>query len=84
MTVVPSLTLIFAIFRTVAWAIWLVPAPGTMTHNAFESLTSFVLLLLCLPVLLSLPHPHHHFISDITVWVIFVDLDYLVYFIEVF
>jgi hypothetical protein len=35
-------------------------------------------------VLLSLLHPCHHFISGIIVWVIFVDLDYLLCFVEIF
>jgi hypothetical protein len=53
-----------------------------VTHSVFESLTGFVFLPLrspVLPILLSLFRPHHHFISDIIVWVIFVDLDYLLY-----
>jgi hypothetical protein len=56
--------------------------PSAVTHSVFESLTDFVFLPLrspVLPILLSLFRPHHHFISDIIVWVIFVDLDYLLY-----
>jgi hypothetical protein len=37
-----------------------------------------------LPVLPSLLHPHRHFLSGIIVWDIFVVLDYLHCFIEVF
>jgi hypothetical protein len=80
-------TLIFAIFRIVARVIWLVLAPGTMTHNVFGSLTGFVFLPLhppVLPVLSSLLRPHHRFLSGIIVWIIFVVLDYLHCFIEVF
>jgi hypothetical protein len=87
MTVVSFLTLIFAIFRIVTQVIWLVLALDAMTHSVFGSLTGFVILLLCLPVLpvlLLLLHPCHHFISGIIIWVIFVDLDYLLCFIEVF
>jgi hypothetical protein len=58
-----------------------------MTHSVFGSLTGFVFLPLhlpVLPVLLSPPHPRRHFISGVIVWVIFVALDYLLCFIEVF
>jgi hypothetical protein len=87
MTVVSFLTLMFAIFRIAARVIWLVVAPDAVTHNVFGSLTDFIFLPLrppILSVLLSLLHPHHHFISAIIVWVIFVDLDYLLCFVEVF
>jgi hypothetical protein len=87
MIVVSFLTLIFAIFRIIAWVIWLVLAPGAMTHSVFESLTGFVFLPLrppVLPVLLSLLRPRRCFISGIIFWVIFVDLDYLLCFVEVF
>jgi hypothetical protein len=84
MTVMLFLTLVFAIFRIIAWVIWLVLAPGAMTHSVFGSLTGFVFFSLRSPVLLSPPHPHHRFISGIIVSIIFVDLDYLLYFIEVF
>jgi hypothetical protein len=50
-------------------------------------LTDFVFLPLrppILPVLLLLLCPRRHFVSGIIVWVIFVDLDYLVGFIKVF
>jgi hypothetical protein len=80
MTVVLFLTLIFAIFRIVSRVIWLVLTPIAVTHSVF------VFLLLCpsvLPALLSLPHPRHRFISGIIASVIFVDLDYLLCFIEV-
>jgi hypothetical protein len=56
-----------------------------MTHNVFVSLTDFVLLPLRLPVLLLLLlHPRRHFLSGIIVWVIFVLLNYLHCFVEVF
>jgi hypothetical protein len=87
MTVVSFFTLIFATFRIAAWVIWLVLAPGAMTHSVFGSLTDFVFLSLrlpVLPVLLSLPRTRRRFISGIIVWVIFVDLDYLLCFVEVF
>jgi hypothetical protein len=58
--------------------------PGAVTHSVFGSLTGFVFLLLRPPVLLSLPHPRCRFISGIIVSVIFVDLDYLLCFVEVF
>jgi hypothetical protein len=61
--------------------------PGTVTHIVFRSLTSFVfppLRPLVLPVLLSLLHTCHRFISGIIVWVIFVDLDYLLCFVDIF
>jgi hypothetical protein len=70
MTVVSFLTLIFAIFRIIARVIWLVLAPDIVTHNVFESLTGFVFLPLCppvLPVLLSLLRPRLRFISGIIV-----------------
>jgi hypothetical protein len=87
MTVVSFLTLIFAIFRIVAQVIWLVLALDAVTHIVFGSLTDFVFLPLrppVLPVLLSLLRPCRRFISGIIVWVIFVDLDYLLCFVEVF
>jgi hypothetical protein len=87
MTVVSFLTLIFAIFRIVARVIWLVLAPGAVTPSVFGSLTDFVFLSLrlpVLPILLSLPRPRRRFISDIIVWVIFVDLDHLLCFVKVF
>jgi hypothetical protein len=57
-----------------------------MTHNVFVSLTGFVLIPLRLPVqlLLLLLHPRRRFLSGIIVWVIFVLLDYLHCFVEVF
>jgi hypothetical protein len=84
MTVVSFLTLIFAIFRIVAQVIWLVLALDAVTHIVFGSLTDFVFLPLRPPVLLSLLRPCRRFISGIIVWVIFVDLDYLLCFVEVF
>jgi hypothetical protein len=60
--------------------------PDAVTHNVVGSLTGFVFLPLrppVLPVLLSLLHPCRHFISGIIVWVIFVYLDYLLFFVEV-
>jgi hypothetical protein len=77
----------FAIFRIAARVIWLVVAPDAVTHSVFGSLTDFIFLPLrppVLSVLLLLLHPHHHFINAIIVWVIFVDLDYLLCFVEVF
>jgi hypothetical protein len=61
--------------------------PSVVTHSVFGSLTGFIFLLLrppVLPVLLSLLGPCYRFISGIIVWVIFVDLDYLLCFVEVF
>jgi hypothetical protein len=61
--------------------------PGAVAHNIFESLTGFVFLPLRLPVLtvlLSLLRPCCRFISGIIVWVIFMDLDYVLFFVEVF
>jgi hypothetical protein len=87
MTVVSFLTLIFAIFKIVARVIWLVLAPGAVTHSVFGSLTGFIFFLLrlpVLPVLLLLFRPRHQFLSDIIVWVIFVVLDYLHCFVEIF
>jgi hypothetical protein len=84
MTVVLFLTLIFAIFRIITWVIWLVLAPGVMTHSVFGSLTGFVFLPQLPPVLLSLLRPHCHFLSGIIIWVIFVVPDYLLCFVEVF
>jgi hypothetical protein len=66
MTVVSFLTLIFAIFRIIAWVIWLVLAPNAMTHSVFGSLTGFVFLPLrpsLLPILLSLLRPRRSFLS---------------------
>jgi hypothetical protein len=86
MTIKLFLTLIFAIFRIIAWVIWLVLAPGGVTHSIFGNLTRFVFLMLrspILPVLPSLLRPHRRFLSGIIVWVIFVVLDYLHFFIEV-
>jgi hypothetical protein len=77
----------FAIFKIVAQVIWLVLAPDTVTHSIFGSLTSFGFLLICplvLPILPSLLRPHCHFLSCIIIWVIFVVLDCLHCFIEVF
>jgi hypothetical protein len=87
MTIMSFLTLIFAIFKIIARDIWLVLTPGVVTHNVFRSLTGFAFLPLrppVLPVLLSLRHPRRRFISGIIIWVIFVDLDYLLCFIKVF
>jgi hypothetical protein len=87
MIVVSFLTLIFAIFRIVAGVIWLILAPGAVTHNVFGNLTDFVFPPLrppVLPVLLSLLRPCRCFISGIIDWVIFVYLDYLICFVEVF
>jgi hypothetical protein len=61
--------------------------PNVVTHSVFGSLTGFIFLLLRSPVLLvllSLLRPCYRFISGIIVWVIFVDLDYLLCFVEVF
>jgi hypothetical protein len=87
MIAVPFLTLIVAIFRIVVRVIWLVLAPDIVTHNVFGGLTAFIFLPLCPPVLpdlSSLLHPRCYFLSDIIVWVIFVVLDYLLCFVEVF
>jgi hypothetical protein len=61
--------------------------PVVMIHSVFEGLTSFILLLLCPPVLSALPvllRPCRHLLSGIIVWVIFLTLDYLLCFIKVF
>jgi hypothetical protein len=59
-------------------------ALNVVTHNVFGSLTSFVFLPLRPPVMPSLIRPRRHFLSGIIVWVIFVVLDYLHCFVEVF
>jgi hypothetical protein len=87
MTIISFLTLTFAIFRIVARVIWLVLVPGAVTHNVFGCLTDFVFLPLhptVLTILPSLLHPRHRFLSGIIVWVIFVVLDYLLCFVDVF
>jgi hypothetical protein len=61
--------------------------PVIMIHSIFGSLTSFVFLLLCSPVLSALPpllHPRHRLLSGIIVWAIFVAPDYLHDFVNVF
>jgi hypothetical protein len=58
--------------------------PGAMTHIIFGSLTGFIFLSLHPLVLPSLLHPHRRFLSGITVWVIFVVLNYMLCFVEVF
>jgi hypothetical protein len=81
------LILMFAIFRIIALVTWLALAPVVMIHDVFGSLTGFIFLPLCPPVLLA-PHvllrPRHHLLSGIIVWVIFLAPDYLLCFIEVF
>jgi hypothetical protein len=87
MTVVLFLILMFAIFRIVALVTWLALAPVVVIHNVFGSLTGFIFLLLRPPVLSALSvllRPHHHLLSDIIVWVIFLAPDYLLCFVEVF
>jgi hypothetical protein len=77
----------FAIFRIVALVTWLALAPVIVIHSVFESLTGFIFLSLCPPVLSAPPmllRPHHHLLSGIIVWVIFLTLDYLLCFVEVF
>jgi hypothetical protein len=87
MTVMLFLILIFAIFRIIALVTWLALAPVFMIHSDFGSLTGFIFLPLCPPVLLAPPmllHPHHYLLSDIIVWVIFVAPDCLHCFVEFF
>jgi hypothetical protein len=77
----------FAIFRIIALVTWLALAPIIMIHSIFESLTGFIFLPLCLPVLSAPPvlhHPRRCLLSGIIVWVIFLTPDYLLCFIEVF
>jgi hypothetical protein len=77
----------FAIFRIVALVTWLALAPVVVIHSVFESLTGFIFLPLC-PTVLSAPpmllRPYRHLLSGIIVWAIFLTLDYLLCFIEVF
>jgi hypothetical protein len=84
MTVVSFLTLIFVIFRIIARVTWFVLALGVVTHIVFGRLTDFIFLPLRPPVLSSLLHPRHRFLSDIIAWVIFVVLNYLHCFVEDF
>jgi hypothetical protein len=87
MTVVLFLILIFATLRIVALVTWLALAPVVMIHNVFGSLTGFVFLPLCPPVLsalLMLHHPHHHLLSGIIVWTTFVAPASRLYFVKVF
>jgi hypothetical protein len=61
--------------------------PIIVIHIVFMSLTGFIFLLLRPPVLSSPPvllHPRHHLLSGIIIWVIFLALDYLLCFIDVF
>jgi hypothetical protein len=77
----------FATFRIVALVTWLALAPIGVIHNVFGSLTDFVFLPLCPPVLSAPPmllHPCLHLISGIITWATFVALGYLLCFVEVF
>ncbi len=61
--------------------------PVVVIHSVFGSLTGFVFLLLCPPVLLAPPmllHPCRHLLSGIIVWATFVAPDCLHYFVDVF
>jgi hypothetical protein len=87
MSIVLFFILIFVIFSIVALVTQLALAPIIVIHIVFRSLTDFIFLSLRLPVLSALPvllHPRHHLLSGIIVWVIFLALDYLLCFIEVF
>jgi hypothetical protein len=87
MTVVLFLILMFAIFRIVALVTWFALASDAVTHSVFESLTSFVFLLLRPPALSTSPlllHPHHYLLSGIIVWATFVAPYCLLCFVEVF
>jgi hypothetical protein len=81
------LILMFAIFKIIALVTWLALAPVIVIRNVFGSLTDFIFLPLR-PSILSAPpmllRPHHHLLSGIIVWVIFLAPDYLLCFIEVF
>jgi hypothetical protein len=87
MTVVLFLTLMFAIFRIIAMVTRLTLAPIIMIHSVFGSLTGFIFLPLRLPVLSAPPvllRPRRYLLSGIIVWVIFLNPDYLLCFVEVF
>jgi hypothetical protein len=87
MTVVFSLILMFAIFRIITLVTWLALTPIGVIHNVFGSLTDFVFLLLCPPVLSAPPmllHPCHHMLSSIIVWATFVALNCLLCFVKIF
>jgi hypothetical protein len=61
--------------------------PVIVIHSVFGSLTDFIFLSLHSPVLSALPvllHLHHHLLSGIIVWVIFLTPNYLLCFVEVF
>jgi hypothetical protein len=61
--------------------------PVVVIHIVFGSLTDFIFLPLCPPVLsalLVLLHPRRHLLSGIIIWVIFLAPGYLLCFIEVF
>jgi hypothetical protein len=56
-------------------------------HSVCGSLTGFIFLPLRPPVQSAPPvllHPHHHLLSGIIVWDIFLGPGYLLYFVEVF
>jgi hypothetical protein len=79
--------MMFAIFRIVALVTWLALALVVVIHNVFGSLTGFIFLPMCPPVLSAPPvllRPCRHLLSGIIVWVIFLTPDYLLCFIEVF
>jgi hypothetical protein len=87
MTVVLFLTLMFAIFRIIALITWLALAPVIVIHSVFGILTDFSFLSLHPPVLSAPPvllRLHHHLLSGIIVWVIFLTPNYLLCFVEVF
>jgi hypothetical protein len=61
--------------------------PIVVIHSVFGSLTGFILLPLCPPVMSALPvllHPCHHLLSGIIVWVTFLAPGYLFCFVEIF
>jgi hypothetical protein len=67
MTVVLFLILMFAIFRIIALIIWLALTPVVVIHSVFGSLTNFIFLPLCSPILLALSvllHPRHRLASS--------------------
>jgi hypothetical protein len=87
MIVMLFLILMFAIFRIVALVTWLALAPVGVIHNVFGSLSSFIFLLLRLPVLSALPplfHPRCCLLSGIIVWLTFMAPDCPLCFVEVF
>jgi hypothetical protein len=81
------LILMFAIFKIVALITWLALALVIMIHDVFGSLTGFIFLPMSPSVLSALPmllRSHHHLLSGIIVWVLFVASDCLLCFIEIF